>query len=265
MSRVSRLPLEGKRAGRRSQARAVNRWNHTISERRDGGDEAATGRWDARVPLLRLAAKRALDVVLSALVLALMSAVIGLVALAIAVESPGPVLYRAERVGRGGRGFRMLKFRKMHAYSRGLRLTTLDDARFTRVGAFLARSKLDELPQFVNVLRGEMSLIGPRPEDPGSSHSDEPTTTSSCACGRASRVSRSSRSPRRAESCRARIRSATTSSGSSPRNARSTGSTSARSACATDVRILLWTVVAILFRRDVAVNRSTGRMGLRRR
>ena len=217
------------------------------------------------MPLLRLAAKRALDVVLSALVLALMSAVIGLVALAIAVDSPGPVLYRAERVGRGGRGFRMLKFRKMHAYSRGLRLTTLDDARFTRVGAFLARSKLDELPQFVNVLRGEMSLIGPRPEDPGfvaQRRADYDiilrvrpgiTGLSQLAFAEESRIlSREDPLgdylerifPQKCALDRLYVRSLSV---------------------RTDVRILLWTVVAILFQGDVAVNRSTGRMGLRRR
>ena len=207
------------------------------------------------MPLLRLAAKRALDVVLSALVLALMSAVIGLVALAIAVESPGPVLYRAERVGREGRGFRMLKFRKMHAYSRGLRLTTLDDARFTRVGAFLARSKLDELPQFVNVLRGEMSLIGPRPEDPGfvaQRRADYDvilrvrpgiTGLSQLAFAEESRIlSREDPLgdylerifPQKCALDRLYVRSLSV---------------------RTDVRILLWTVVAVLFRRDVAVNR----------
>ena len=111
--------------------------------------------------------KRALDVVLSVLILAVMLPVSAVVALAILLESRGPVLYRAERVGKGGRRFRMLKFRKMHAHAGGLKLTTSDDVRFTRVGGLLARSKLDELPQLLNVLRGEMSLIGPRPEDPG--------------------------------------------------------------------------------------------------
>ncbi|MGI9539513.1 MAG: sugar transferase [Miltoncostaeaceae bacterium] len=88
------------------------------------------------------------------------------VAIAIVVESRGPVFYRAHRVGQHGREFRMLKFRKMHSDAAGPRLTQGDDERFTRVGRFLAKSKLDELPQLVNVLTGEMALVGPRPEDP---------------------------------------------------------------------------------------------------
>lgn len=89
-----------------------------------------------------------------------------MVAIAIVVESRGPVFYRAHRVGQHGREFRMLKFRKMHSDAAGPRLTQGDDERFTRVGRFLARSKLDELPQLVNVLSGKMALVGPRPEDP---------------------------------------------------------------------------------------------------
>ena len=110
-------------------------------------------------------AKRALDIAVAAVLLLLMLPVMALVAVAIKVESPGPVLYRARRVGRRGAPFDMLKFRKMRDDAAGIPLTLSADKRCTRVGRFLTKVKLDELPQLLNVLRGEMSLVGPRPED----------------------------------------------------------------------------------------------------
>jgi lipopolysaccharide/colanic/teichoic acid biosynthesis glycosyltransferase len=89
----------------------------------------------------------------------------GLIALAIYLDSPGPLIYRARRVGRDGQPFDMLKFRKMREGSAGGPLTLADDARFTPIGRFLAATRLDELPQVINVLRGQMRLVGPRPED----------------------------------------------------------------------------------------------------
>jgi lipopolysaccharide/colanic/teichoic acid biosynthesis glycosyltransferase len=91
-----------------------------------------------------------------------------LAALAIAVDTRGGVLFRARRVGRGGRTFTMLKFRTMQTMQQtsGPRITAGDDDRITRVGRVLRRAHLDEIPQLWNVLRGEMSLVGPRPEDP---------------------------------------------------------------------------------------------------
>jgi lipopolysaccharide/colanic/teichoic acid biosynthesis glycosyltransferase len=98
--------------------------------------------------------------------LVVLAPVIALIALCIAIDSPGPIFYRARRVGRDGRPLEMLKFRKMRLGAEGGPLTLSEDPRFTRIGRWLARAKLDELPQLINVLRGEMSLLGPRPEDP---------------------------------------------------------------------------------------------------
>lgn len=86
------------------------------------------------------------------------------IAIAIYLDSPGPVIFRSIRVGRYGRPFEMFKFRKMRLDSAGHPVTLADDERFTPIGRFLAATRLDELPQVINVLRGEMRLVGPRPE-----------------------------------------------------------------------------------------------------
>lgn len=113
-------------------------------------------------------AKRGFDLLVAMLALLLTAPLLLLIALAIKFDSPGPVFFRQERVGRGGRLFRIHKFRTMvaDAPARGPALTVGDDARITRVGRFLRRSKLDELAQLIDVLRGDMSLVGPRPEVP---------------------------------------------------------------------------------------------------
>ncbi len=110
--------------------------------------------------------KRTIDIAFSAFLLVLTSPLIAVLALAIRLDSPGPAFYRCRRVGLRGRALHMLKFRKMHDDASGPALSSPDDVRFTRLGSFLARTKLDELPQLWNVLKGEMSLVGPRPEDP---------------------------------------------------------------------------------------------------
>lgn len=113
-------------------------------------------------------AKRVFDLGVAAIALLLAAPLMLLIALAIRLDSPGPVFFRQERVGQGGRPFRIHKFRTMvaDAPARGPALTVGDDARITRVGRFLRRSKLDELPQLFDVLAGHMSLVGPRPEVP---------------------------------------------------------------------------------------------------
>lgn len=113
-------------------------------------------------------AKRAFDLILAFLGLVLLSPLLAAVALAIKIDSPGPVFFRQQRVGRGGVPFRIHKFRTMRHDPHGVgpQITVGADARITRVGAFLRRTKLDELPQLVDVLQGSMSLVGPRPEVP---------------------------------------------------------------------------------------------------
>lgn len=109
--------------------------------------------------------KRLLDVVVATLGLALLAPLFVLVALLIVTESGGPVFFRQERIGRNGRPFRIHKFRSMRSAG-GLRVTVGNDSRITRVGAILRRYRLDELPQLLDVVRGTMSLVGPRPELP---------------------------------------------------------------------------------------------------
>ena len=110
--------------------------------------------------------KRVLDIIVAAASVIAFAPVMGVIAVAIALGSPGSVLFRQERVGRRGRIFRMHKFRTMVADADGRGITSAGDPRITRVGAFLRSWKLDELPNLFNVLRGEMSLVGPRPELP---------------------------------------------------------------------------------------------------
>lgn len=112
--------------------------------------------------------KRAIDVTASACVLLALSPVFVPVSLAVALTSPGPVLFGHTRVGQNGKPFRMFKFRSMvkDASLIGSYQTATGDPRITKVGAFLRRTSLDELPQLINVLMGDMSLIGPRPDTP---------------------------------------------------------------------------------------------------
>jgi len=114
-----------------------------------------------------LAVKRAFDVCASGAMLILMSPVFLIVAFAVKNDSEGPVIYKQERVTRYGEKFRIYKFRSMEeARSAEPQLTIGEDARITRVGKTLRKYRLDELPQLLNVLKGEMSFVGPRPEVP---------------------------------------------------------------------------------------------------
>ena len=157
------------------------------------GPAGAPVRWIRRIPIPRTAhldAKRLFDVAGSAAGLVLASPVMAIVALAVRWDSPGPVVFTQTRVGRGGRPFTVYKFRTMTVASHagaastagaadtagtgdtagsaaGMAISPTGDARVTRTGRVLRASKLDELPQLLNVLRGDMSLVGPRPEVPG--------------------------------------------------------------------------------------------------
>jgi lipopolysaccharide/colanic/teichoic acid biosynthesis glycosyltransferase len=112
--------------------------------------------------------KRAFDVAVAAAGLVVISPLLLAASIAVKASSPGPVFYRGVRVGRNGDVFHIYKFRTMSAGAdrQGPALTSAGDVRVTRVGRFLRRTKFDETPQLVNVLRGEMSLVGPRPEHP---------------------------------------------------------------------------------------------------
>jgi lipopolysaccharide/colanic/teichoic acid biosynthesis glycosyltransferase len=118
--------------------------------------------------LITLAVKRLLDIACAAVGLVLLAPLFACVAIAIKIDSRGPVFFRQERVGRNGRSFRILKFRSMvaHSASLGPALTARDDMRITPFGSFLRKTKIDELPQLLNVVAGSMSLVGPRPEVP---------------------------------------------------------------------------------------------------
>jgi Undecaprenyl-phosphate glucose phosphotransferase len=117
---------------------------------------------------LNVLVKRAMDVVLAATALVLLAPVMAAIAALVRLSSPGPVFYRQERCGLNGRPFGMLKFRTMRADAErdGPRMTAANDPRKTRLGALLRATNLDELPQLFNVLWGDMSLVGPRPERP---------------------------------------------------------------------------------------------------
>lgn len=114
--------------------------------------------------------KRFVDVVAALLGLLLLAPLLLVIAFAVRIDSEGPALFRQTRVGRDGRTFQILKFRSMyhghHCRDGATQITAASDPRITRVGTLLRRTKLDELPQLINVLRGDMSLVGPRPEVP---------------------------------------------------------------------------------------------------
>ena len=122
-----------------------------------------------KLPWLRSFIKRLFDIVVSVIFLLFLGPVFTLIAIAIKRDSPGPVFYHGRRMGRWGKPFLILKFRTMYedpkSY-RGPKVTGHNDTRITPLGKWLRNTKINEMPQFWNVLKGEMSLVGPRPERP---------------------------------------------------------------------------------------------------
>lgn len=113
-------------------------------------------------------AKRIFDITVALIGLIILAPILVVIAILIKLDSPGPVFFKGERVGEHGKIFHILKFRSMvpDAPQKGAAITCKDDPRITRIGRILRKTKLDELPSLVNVLKGEMSLVGPRPEAP---------------------------------------------------------------------------------------------------
>jgi lipopolysaccharide/colanic/teichoic acid biosynthesis glycosyltransferase len=209
--------------------------------------------------------KRGFDVAMATLLLLAMSTVFVLIAIAIKLDTPGSVFYRVKRVGYRGRPFLMTKFRKMHGDATGGPLTADRDPRLTKVGAVLTRSRLDELPQFWDVLRGRMSLIGPRPEDPGfvALHRRDyeqildvrPGITGLAQIAYAEE-SRIVDADNPIDDYVTRIM---------PQKLILDKLYARRYSLGLDLRILAWTVITIPLRRPVSVHRSTGEMNMRRR
>jgi lipopolysaccharide/colanic/teichoic acid biosynthesis glycosyltransferase len=209
--------------------------------------------------------KRLFDAVGAALLLLLLAGVFAAVAIAIKIDSRGPVFFRSRRVGLNGREFGMLKFRKMVDGAGGPPLTDADDPRFTRVGRRLSRSKLDELPQIWNVLKGQMSLVGPRPEDPAFVdlwRDEHPailrvrpgmTGLSQLAFAREAEVLDPNDRVRDYIERVAPQKVALDDLYAEHHNLRK------------DMGILGWTTLVVLFDRDVAVHRVTGKLNVRRR
>jgi lipopolysaccharide/colanic/teichoic acid biosynthesis glycosyltransferase len=209
--------------------------------------------------------KRLADATAALIALILLAPLFLLVMLAIKADSRGPVFCRVRRVGHLGRPLMMLKFRKMHHGAAGAPLTTSGDPRLTRVGRVLTRCRLDELPQLWHVLRGEMSMIGPRPEDPAfvALHAEEYERILSVRPGITglSQIAYKAESEivddsRPIEDYVARIM---------PQKVIMDTLYAEISNARVDLSIARWTLVTMLLRRPVSVDRRTARMKIRRR
>jgi lipopolysaccharide/colanic/teichoic acid biosynthesis glycosyltransferase len=209
--------------------------------------------------------KRAFDIALSLTLLVAILPLLLLIALAIKLDSRGPVLYRVRRVGYRGRPLMMLKFRKMHNDATGGPLTLGGDARLTRVGRVLTKLRFDELPQLWDVLRGRMSVIGPRPEDPVfvDLHLDDYKFILSVRPGITGLSQLAYAEERRIiddqdpiDDYIGRVM---------PQKLTLDTLYASRLNLRMDLLIIGWTIVTVLLRRPIAVNRLTGEMNIRRR
>ncbi len=207
--------------------------------------------------------KRLFDLTASTALLLLLAPALICVSIAIKLDSRGPVLYRCRRIGRHGSEFAMLKFRKMRAGALGPALTIAGDERFTRLGRLLVATRVDEIPQLWNVLRGEMSLVGPRPEDPEivSLNLDHyaailrvrPGITGLCQLAFAKEGAILDPDDRLRDYVDRLL----------PQKMSIDRLYAASRSFSMDLRILGWTVTAVAFRQDVAVHRASGRLSLR--
>ena len=229
----------------------------SLPARLQGSEAGATRRHEV--------VKRGFDAAVAAVLLALAAPLILVLAVAIRLDSRGSAFFRCRRIGFGGREFDMLKFRKMYDGARGPALTATNDNRFTRMGSFLAQTKLDEVPQLWNVLRGDMSLVGPRPEDPSLMRlrrkEFEPilrvrpgiTGLTQLAFARESELL----DPRdRTGDYLRRIL---------PQKLQIDRLYVERRSLLLDARILVWTAAAVILRREVAVDPETGRISALRK
>jgi lipopolysaccharide/colanic/teichoic acid biosynthesis glycosyltransferase len=217
-----------------------------------------------RESLAALERKRVFDIVVAVVALIFLSPLIALVALAVKLDSPGPVFFRCMRVGRNGRALAMLKFRKMRQEVAGPPLTAADDDRFTRIGGLLARTKLDEIPQLWNVLRGDMSLVGPRPEDPAflGLHPDAFTEILQVRPGITGLSQLAFANEAKVLAADDRVRDYI--ERVLPQKIGLDRLYVERRSLSMDLRVLAWTLAAIVLREDAAVHRGTGRLTLRR-
>lgn len=213
----------------------------------------------------RSAVKRAFDIAVALIFLTAVAFLLLLIAVAIKLDSPGPVFYRVRRVGYRGQPLWMLKFRKMHHDAAGGPLTADADPRLTRVGAVLTRTRLDELPQLWDVLRGRMSIIGPRPEDPEfvALHPEEfdrilsvrPGLTGLSQLAFAHEYSILDQNDLVGDYVGRLL----------PQKVRIDTLYAERHSLRMDLAVLRWTVAAVLLRTQVAVHRGTGALSVRRR
>jgi lipopolysaccharide/colanic/teichoic acid biosynthesis glycosyltransferase len=233
-----------------------------------GAADLRAAELDARssaLEFLGAAAIRIFDIVVAALLLLVLLPLLVVIAIAVRVESPGPAFFRCERVGYRGRPLRMLKLRKMSDRALGVALTTGQDVRLTRLGRRLAKLKIDEIPQLLHVLRGTMSLVGPRPEvaEFVGLHRDSYEEILSVRPGITglSQIAF-------AEECRILDPNDPVTHYVSRILPQKVGLDELyvrRRSLTFNLSILSWTVVAVVMRRPVAVHRDTGRMNLRKR
>ncbi len=209
--------------------------------------------------------KRVFDIVLAVSLLIAALPLLMAIAIAIKLDSSGPVFFRVHRVGHRGRRLMMLKFRKMHDDAAGGPLTTGGDPRLTRVGKVLTHARLDELPQLWDVLCGRMSIVGPRPEDPSfvALHPDEYALILTVRPGITGLSQMAYAGEHEILDADSPVddyvdRILPQKLGMDQLYAR-------RSSLRLDLAVLYWTVVTVIMRRPVAVHRETARMNIRRR